>query len=622
LALGALLCVADLDSVSPLAVGAGALLLAAILVARDRIDLPVPGRRWGVAIDAVLIGVLMLAVPDLIIVRPEEAAGNLTVPLQNSIIQFHQNFFLGPANEIEQGRAMLVDVTSQYGVGSIYFLAGWFTIAPIGYGTLGFISGVLSSLVFAAGYCILRMAGASRLLAATAMALAVLVLVFNLPYPIDSLPQDSALRLGIPMAAILALVAAERWPAHRRLASALALVAIGVSSIWSLEGFAYTLFTVAAIASVQAWLRPAADRARWLLRQGLWAAAACVCAHLLLAGATLAAAGQLPDWGQYLEYLDAFLFGRLGDLNYDYGPWPAGLALGAGYLASAAAIVLLALREREFAGRERVAMVAVAGLTAYGIASYTYYNNRSSYLILAAVALPALLAGAVWLSLVLRSGQVVSPRARRGALAFGCSLAILLAAVAWSSVEHRYPQSALAHAFPGGKSLRTAVERLWDLPPLSPAAPEGEVLLDRHMPGQHRSRVITKPDLETEILVRSDRGNYFPLAAPWQDSFVPSVRLDDLGRAVEELRAGDLMLIDRNARQAFRTFARDPDSDPFAGDQILQSLGATPSFLAPLQLWAIKRIQARFELRSIATAPSGLEVVELRPRSPEPDSNR
>ena len=624
LALGTLLCVTDLGSVSVTAVVLGAALLAAAVAAHDRLDLRLPRRPWGAVVDVAIVGLVLLAVPDLVIVQPENASGSLSVQLHNSIIQFHQNFFLGPANEILHGRAMLVDATSQYGVGSIYFLTGWFQLAPIGYGTLGFISGLLTALVFAAGYCVLRMAGASRLLSGAALAAAVAVLVLNLPYPVDSLPQDSSLRIGIPMAAILALVAAERWPRHARLASGLAVGVVGLSSIWSLEGFAYTLFTFAAMVCVQAWLRPAADRVRWLARQALWVAVACAGAHLALAVATLAATGELPDWGQYLEYLDAFLFGRLGDLNYDYGPWPAGLPLGAVYLASAAAIALLALRRRDFLAEQRVAMVALAGLTAYGIASYTYYNNRSSYLILAAVALPALLAGALWLSLVLRSRAVPVP-ARRGALAFGGSIAILLVAVAWSSIDPRYPRSALAHAFPGGDSLRGALERLWDLPPLSPAAPEGEVLLDRYFPGENRPLVIVKPDLETEILVRSDRGNMLPLAAPWQDSFVPSVRLPDLRRSVASLRAGQRMLVDANTRQAFATFRGQPSKDPFGGDEILQSLGATPSFLAPLQLWTLKQIQERFDLRTIGRSPSGLEVVELVPRaaaSPEPDSNR
>jgi hypothetical protein len=334
-----------------------------------------------------------------------------------------------------------------------------------------------------------------------------------------------------------------------------------------------------------------------------------------LAGATLATTGQLPEWGQYLEYLRAFLSGRLGDLNYDYGRWSPGLAVGAGYLASAAALVLLLLRRPDVAARERIATVALAGLTGYGIAAYSYFNNRSSSFILAVVALPALLAGALWLSLVLRSWREVTARARLAALAIGSGVAILLVAVAWSSVAPRFPNSALAHVIPGGDSAAAAMRRLWNFPPLSPGAPAGARLLDRYLPGQEESLVIAKPDLETEILLRSNRVNVLPLAAPWQDSFVPSVRQADLERAVGDLRAGEPMLIDGNARSAFALVRRNPSFDPFAGNPILQSLGATPYHLAPMQLLAIKLISRRFDLRPVRLGPAGLEIVELVKRT-------
>ncbi len=150
---------------------------------------------------------------------------------------------------------MLVDTASQYGVGSIYLLAGWFNLAPIGYGTLGFLSGALSALTFAAGYCVMRFARTPRSVAVPVMLVAVVVLAFNLPFPIDSIPQDAALRFGLPMAALLALVAAERWPRIRVPGRAVALLTVGVSSIWSLEGFAYTVATYLPMICLLAWFR-------------------------------------------------------------------------------------------------------------------------------------------------------------------------------------------------------------------------------------------------------------------------------------------------------------------------------------------------------------------------------
>jgi hypothetical protein len=135
----------------------------------------------------------------------------------------------------------------------------------------------------------------------------------------------------------------------------------------------------------------------------LGALAACAAAHLLFAAITLAATGSLPDWGEYLAYLEAFLAGDIGDLTYDVARWTPGLALGAGYLASAAALLELARRRDPLLERERPAAVALAGLTAYGIVLLSYYVDRSQDHILIHVALPALLVGTLWLALLRRA---------------------------------------------------------------------------------------------------------------------------------------------------------------------------------------------------------------------------
>ena len=614
LVLGTLLCLTVIRSVSPLAIALGAVAVAGLLATDERLGLLHLPRPWRVATDALIVVVVLLAVPDLLVFRPEEAPGNLLITLETGVIQFHQNFLLGPANEILNGGAMLVDTASQYGVGNIYLLAGWFSLAPIGYGTLGFLSGVLSALVFAAGYCVLRIAGVTQVLAASTIALAVIALVFNDEYPINAIPQDSALRFGLPMIVLLTIVTGQRWQAHGRTAGVAALLVVAVASIWSLEGFAYTIGVFAALACVEARLGPAGFRLRWLARQAILAACACGCAHLLFAALTLAATGQLPDWGQYLAYLRAFLFGRLGDITYDFPRWSPGLAVGAGYIASAAAIVLLILRHPAFVRRERVSVVALAGLTAYGILLYSYFDNRSISSILIDVALPALLAGALWLSLILRSRDHVSRPARRGALAFGASVAVLVLSVAWSAIGDRYPRSALAHAMPGGESLRNAMTRLWNPPPLDPLAPAGLRLLDRYIPGNGRPLVLLDPDLGTEILIESERRNLLPLAAPWQDSFVPSVALPRLRKAIGELRPGQRMLTDHTTIEAFVRLRRHPSMHPLSGPILRQFFGETTDSLAPLQRWALQRIGQRFHLRAIAEDASGLAVVELAPR--------
>ena len=112
--------------------------------------------------------------------------------------------------------------------------------------------------------------------------------------------------------------------------------------------------------------------------------------------------GELPNWGLYLEYLNAFLFGSLGDITYDFTRWSPALAVGASYLASAAALFLLLLRQPGLVRCERVALLAITGFTAYGTLFFNYFVDRSGDHVLAYVSLPVVLLAVIWLSLLFR----------------------------------------------------------------------------------------------------------------------------------------------------------------------------------------------------------------------------
>jgi hypothetical protein len=603
LVLAALLAFTHLGSISPLPLVLGAVAVpAGLRIYARRSDAGLPGvpRRWGFAIEAAIVVVLLLAIPNLVIFGPVPALGFFT----NSVIQFHHDLWLGPVNEVLAGRPLLVGTGAQYGIAPIYLLAGWFQLAPIGYGTLGFLDGILFTLFFAAGYCLLRIAGTTRLLAAGALAFAVIVLVWNMQFSVGSLPQHGPLRFGLPMFLFLAAVVEARWPRRRRGAWGTQLIVVGLASIWAFEAFVYTLFTFAAIVCFQAWIRRGPGRLAWLARRVALAGAACVAAHLIFIAATLVFTGELPDYGWYLGFLHAFLLSKLAEITYDFSPWSGGLAVGAAYAASAAAFVLLVRRRRDIVERERATLVALCGTTAYGIALFTYFVDRSPDHVLPYVSLPALLAGTLWLSLLLRPGMVESRSARLGGLAFSLSLATLLLSVAWSSIGDRFDQSALAHVIPGGESLRGALHRLWHPPPLDPRAPEGERLLDTYMPGQRRVTIVTSPDLATEIVIRSGRSNQLAFSDPLEDSFVGSRSLPALRRTVAELPPGERILLQDTGLKTFAALKRQPSRDVL--------VNPTPgSALIPLQEWVLQRIGQRFDLRVIHRDKQGFVVAKL-----------
>lgn len=599
--------VADRSSISPLALVVGVVAIVAVVWLFGEARLPRLERRWGLLVDLGVAVLLMLAISDLVFVTPEDPNSSVLERYIHGFIQFHHDFLLGPANQVLGGRAMLVDTASQYGVGSILFLAGYFNAVPIGYGTFGFLDGLLTGLFFVAGYCLLRVAGCSRLLAAAALALGLVALVLNRTYPVGSLPQEGPLRFGWPLLLILLTVAGARWPRFERAARTGAVVVVGVSAIWALEAFALTAVTFFAMACASAYLRPAGERLRPLLRELLLAAGAGVVAHLLFAAATLAAAGELPDWGQYLAFLRAFLFGDLGNLTYDFSYWSPALGVGALYMASATALVLVFRRHPGLAGRDRAGALALVGTTAYGIVLFNYYVDRSGDHVVPYISLPALLIAGLWLGMVLRARDRLPRGLATGALAFALTIALLLTAVAWSSIAERFGHSALAHAVPGGKSTRGAIDRLWSFPPIDAGAPAAERMLERHLPGERRSLVLIKPNLATETLMRSGRSNRLPLADPWQDGFTKEQRLPGLREAVGRLRTGDRVLLDAGALGALGALRADPTLDPL--EQV-----APGAAVAPLQMYVLQQMQRRFDLEAVAKDDAGFVVAELQRR--------
>ena len=205
------------------------------------------------------------------------------------------------------------DTASQYGVTSIYLLAGWFQVAPIGYGTLGLLTGALTALWFGAGYCVLRLAGTSRLLAAAALGVAVVALVFNLRLsgrraaavrPAALRAADGRRPRGGRGRALPRPARAGRRRRRSRRRPLLGLVARGVR--------------LHARSCSPPGLRPGLARRRRRRPRGwrataLAAALACVArARAVRRSRRSSATGRLPDWGEYLAYLREFLFGALG----------------------------------------------------------------------------------------------------------------------------------------------------------------------------------------------------------------------------------------------------------------------------------------------------------------------
>jgi hypothetical protein len=601
---GLLLCVTALGGLSGLALGLGAAAALLIIWAWGRVSLPRAGRLPGGAVDVVVVVLLLLAVTNVVIYHASSAIPNGILP--PGVVQFQQDWMLGPANQLLRGGGALLvgDPSSQYGVGLVYFLAAWFHVAPISYATFGLLDGLLTSLVYIGGYLMLRLAGCGRLLSAGALALGVAVFVYHLSYPVGSLPEQGPLRFGLPMAVIVAMLAAAARPRLATAGRVAAIVVVGISSIWAVEALAYTTFTYLALIVVEAVL--GRRRGRWILAQVGWAVLACLAAHLILALVTLAATGYLPDWSQYLIYVNGLLLGgREGAVTYGFSNWSPGVALGAGCLASAAALVLLLIRTPARARAHPRLVLALAGATAYAIASYSYTDNRSNTYLLPYVALPLLLAAVLWLRLILVDREI--PLAwRRGALAAGLSVGVLLLAAAWSTIGGNFSQSALARAYPSG-GLSSALHRLWHPPPIDPRSSTVARLLDRYFPGRRALVVLPDaPDMAIEALTRSGKAISLYLGDPAMDMWNPSLWIPRISRQLASLPAGTPVLVDRiGLGMAARLRGRPDDwalSHPVVGG-------------SPELEWILHRLDQRYRLIPIHREPGQFIVARLRPRS-------
>ena len=270
---------------------------------------------------------------------------------------------------------------------------------------------------------------------------------------------------------------------------------------------------------------------------------------------------------------------------------------------------MLTLGRRDFTANRRATFLALAGLTAYGAVLFSYYDNRSLDHVLPYVSLPALMVPAIWLGLVLDRTVTVPLRARAGALAAGLVLAAVVVATVWPAAIDRGRESLLAYSVPGGKSLDAGLDRIFDPPPIRPQAATGQKLLDRYIPGDSPVAVLTSPDLDMEILARSGRSNKLRINNASEASWVPGPHLPEIREGVDSLEAGDRMLVDTLALDAYKAVKDDPKA-AFA-DPLPTSAS---SGIQPIQVRAMALIASRYRLSEVASGPDGLSVVKLVPR--------
>jgi hypothetical protein len=279
------------------------------------------------------------------------------------------------------------------------------------------------------------------------------------------------------------------------------------------------------------------------------------------------------------------------------------LAVALVYLTSAIAVAGLLARRHALVVERRPALMALAALSAFGLASFTHFVGHSHPNTLSVESLPAIVAGCVWVALLSdRPGKARRARAiATVAVAAGFWVAALVAVSGWPEATAKWRRTALVNVIPDGGhggSLRHKVGSLWHSPPGDPRAVEAQAMLDRHLAPGAPALVIVEHELSVETLVRAGRVNLLPISHPAQDNLIPKHAEPRVLQAVDRLPSGTLML----AQPAtFGPFTKRPAA-------------SGPGGLVRLQNLALNRIRARFRLQVVESGPSGLAVVRLLPR--------
>lgn len=498
---------------------------------------------------------------------------------------YHQGFFLGPANDVLHGRAMLGGAWSQYGIGLIDALALLYKVIPIGFGTMMLIVLALTAAEYVCVYAVMRLAGVGQVLAMLTLAAAAAGNLFSPLNVYLIYPSAGPVRFGLPYLIVLAAVLGARVPAWRRWTQTAIVACVALGAVWSFETFVYCGATYGCVVLVEA-LTGGRGSWRRVARAALVGLAAAAAALLLFSLLTLAFDGRL-EWGPYLEYIQLYSTGEFGTLPVEI--FSAGPIMGATIFLSAVLLVwLAAARPGALPAPLRNAL---AGFTGVALSTFTYYLGRSHPNNLLVLMVPAIALTGLWAHVLLRSRPTPWRTAGVAAIVLGWSV---IAVASWPSVQLKWHDTALARAFSG--SLRSQIEGYGANPPFNPLAPTGVEMLEKHLPPGEPALVITEPDLTTEVLMRSGRRNLLPISHAPEDVLIES-SYPRVRRSAEDVPPGTLLLTS-------------PVPEPPGG---LSATGLPIDFNI-LQELALEVLHRRFAFHRIEGSPETLELVRLVPK--------
>jgi hypothetical protein len=370
-------------------------------------------------------------------------------------------------------------------------------------------------------------------------------------------------------------------------------VVVGAAAAWSGETGVYCLGTASAIACLDAATLESAPGARFgaAIRGVARLLAASVCGVLLYTGLTRAATGVWPHWGSYIEFIRLYTTGGLGALPI--ASWSPGLALGALYVASAVALVALALLRPSLVRERHATFRAIAGLTAMGSLVYTYFLGRAAPNNLFHISPPAVALVFVWVGIA----DATLTNRRNAAIAVAAAVFMGAFAVAGErgNIAGKYPHTALAALLGRSADLTSELRSLGHNPVVDPEAAHVARFVSSLGQPHAALIVLLYPSVESEALLRLDRGNAVGTSNPCQESLSASGAAR-VAAGVRALRTGAVLVTSAAPSDAGR--------------------------LLPIEHYELALVRSRFTMRQLRADGRGLEAFALAARAPAVVSER
>ncbi len=461
----------------------------------------------------------------------------------NDFARHHQNFFLGPANDILYGKDVLINSYSQYGLFMPYFLAFIFRIhlVPMTYqGFTLFISG-LYGLYYSVIYFFLRRMLYSQWLAIITIGA---LLFFNYLavwwrfMPI--IPAQGPLRflwVYLILAAEILLNCTHISPKQEKIISLTELVIVGMTAIWSIEVFIYTLLTFLTCQFFRSLSSNQSTKEKikqFLGKVGL-ILVTCLSFWFLFLVLIIIRSHQLPQFNEFINYLrflttytymDSTEESIYSVTDFIQRYWVIGPAVFFGTLFGC----ILYLFSTEIGWERKKNYSPIAGLTVFGVVQFTYFFVFSFTGHFALVCVPVIILAAFWLSELLRHDFPIHIKT---SVAVGYIIIVSFFAMQYSfyvTNDNRWSHTGLQYSIQYFASLLN--NRVWPdnltkrfmiYHPWNEETLEAEKLVNQYFKHEQEIPIFIESEDEVETLVRVGKAHIYPISNPNLVQVVPQI---------------------------------------------------------------------------------------------------